>query len=102
MSTIVTDIPTIERLVRQAVAEAVDRTLPGLVRRATSKRVLTKSELKAETGWSDRRIQYLRDTKQIAFIPHGRSFLFPREGLDAFYERNRIRVQDGSDAGSDR
>lgn len=37
MSTIVTDVATIKRLVQQAVTEAVSEELPDLVRKATQK-----------------------------------------------------------------
>ena len=93
MPVILTDAEDLARLVREAVREAVCEELPRLVQKATEKQLLTKDDLKQETGWSDRRIQYLLDTKQLPFVAHGRSFLYPREGLDEYARRNTVRAK---------
>lgn len=93
MSTIVTDTETIGRLVQEAVSKAVADSLPRLVREATQKQWLTKEELKALTGWSDRTVQHLRDTRQIPFAQHGRKIVYPSRGIEEFLERNGVRTR---------
>ena len=90
MSAIVTTPEDVQRYVREAVVEAVRSELPALVREATSKPMLTGEEVLALTGWKTRKLQYLRDRREIAFVQTGRSIVYPRADLLAYLERHRI------------
>ena len=91
MSTaIVTDEAGLRQIVQQAVEEALRHHLPPIVREATEKPWLTKGELKRLTGWSDRTIQHLRDTRQIPFAQHGRKILYPTGDVLAFLKEHRV------------
>lgn len=96
MSTIVTNVDEIKMIINQAVKEVIQSVLPGLVKEANAKPWLTKSELKKKTGWSDRRIQYLRESKQIPFSQTGRSVLYDNQGVEAFLRAHQIKVRDRS------
>jgi hypothetical protein len=78
-----------------AISEAVERTVrnlvPELIRKATSKEFLTKEEVKDLTGWSDRTLQNLRDTRQIPFTKHGKKILYPYDGMMQFFQQNHIK-----------
>lgn len=87
---IVTDESVLNRLVNQAVSHALEEHLPRLVRKATRRPWLTKEDLKEMTGWSDRTIQHLRDTRQIPFAQHGRKILYPAEGIEQFLRNHHI------------
>lgn len=89
-----TYIPTRTEL-DTAISEAVERTVrslvPELIRKATSKEFLTKEEVKEMTGWSDRTLQNLRDTRQIPFNKHGKKILYPYDGMMQFFQKNHIK-----------
>lgn len=99
MSTIVTDAAAIERIVGESVRRAMESALPPLVRAATQKPWLTKADLKALTGWSDRTIQHLRDTRQIPFSQHGRKITYPTDGIEAFLQANGVPARETTGSG---
>lgn len=61
--------------------------------KAPNKQWLTRTELKELTGWSDRTLQHLRDSRQIPFSQHGRKILYPTDGIYKFLEENRVEVR---------
>ena len=87
---IITDEATIREIVARATEEALKDTLPGAVRAATRKDFLTREEVEDLTGWSGRTLQHLRDTRQIAFVQHGRKILYPSKELHAFLDSHRV------------
>ena len=89
-------ITTPERLhetISQAVRQAVKSEIPDIVREATAKDWLTKKELQELTGWSNRTIQYMRDSEQIPYSQHGYKILYPRKGIIEFLESHHIKVK---------
>ncbi len=90
MSAIITTPEDVQRYVREAVTEAVRSELPALVREATSKPMLSKDEVLALTGWKSRKLQYLRDRREIAFVQTGKSIVYPRADLLAYLECHRV------------
>lgn len=87
-----------KRLVRRvasAVVDALDERLPRLVRKATEKPYLTREAVKGLTGWSDRTLQHLRDTRQIPFIQDGRKILYPTQDFYEFLEERRVQTRSG-------
>ncbi len=90
MSTIVVDLDTIRDMIREAVRDVIAAELPALVENAVRKPWLTKIEIQEWTGWSDRTLQHLRDTRQIPFTQHGRKILYPTRGIEAFLKAHRV------------
>lgn len=89
-------IPTredLQELIRDAVRQAVKSEIPGIVREATAKDWLTKKELQDLTGWSNRTIQYMRDSEQIPYSQHGYKILYPRKGILKFLEDHHIKAK---------
>ena len=91
MQTYIANREELERIIKQAVDNAIAEVVPELVRRATAKEYLTKEELMKLTGWSNRTVQNLRDTRQIPFSQHGKKILYPYEGIMKFLKENHIK-----------
>lgn len=87
---IITSPEDVQRYVREAVLEAVRLELPGLIQEATRKPYLTREEVKQITGWSDRTLQHLRDSRQIPFAQHGRKITYPSRGLYEFLDARNV------------
>lgn len=87
---IITNAADIERVVRDAVRQALSGTLPDMVAEATRPKYYTPESVRELTGWSPRTLQHLRDTRQVEFIQHSRKILYPSKELHDFLERHRI------------
>ena len=59
-----------------AVRQAVEDALPEVARRAALPQYLTKVELSELTGWSTRKIDYMRSEHTLPYIRRGRTVLF--------------------------
>ena len=95
-SVIVTTEEQLRGVVASVLREVVSEALPPLVRRATSKDWLTREEVKELTGWSDRTLQHLRDTRQLHFAQHGRKIVYPADGVEEFLRSNRVAARRAS------
>ena len=92
MSSIVTDPGEIRQIVGEEVSDLIRELLPRLVREATSKPCLTQAEVRALTSWSNRKLRYLRETKQVEYVAFGRSYLYATGALLCFLDSQRVRV----------
>jgi len=91
MTVIVTDKETIKSIISDIIREALSEELPKLIREAMRKEYLTSKELKELTGWSPRKMCYLRETRRIPFIQHGRSVLYPYDEIKEFLNKHHIK-----------
>lgn len=87
---IILDSDGLRELVSGALLDTLRDHFPALARAATRKTWLTREEVKELTGWSDRTLQNLRDTKQIAFSQHGRKILYLSEEVEAFLMGHKV------------
>jgi hypothetical protein len=92
MNTYISSKSELAELISIAVEKTTRRLIPELIRKATDKKYLTKEEVKDLTGWSDRTLQHLRDSRQIPFSKHGKKILYPYEGLMQFLEECKIKT----------
>jgi len=91
MTTIITaDSETLRALIRDAVAEAVSEQVPGIVKQATAKDWLTKIDVLELTGWSERTLQYMRQSRQIPFSKHNRKIMYPAAGIEQFLKDHNV------------
>jgi hypothetical protein len=91
MTTIITaDSETLRALIREAVAEAVSEQVPGIVKQATAKDWLTKIDVLELTGWSERTLQYMRQSRQIPFSKHNRKIMYPAAGIEQFLKDHNV------------
>ena len=67
-----------------AFEQALTSSLPDILRRAQLPPYLTKHQLCELTGWSARKIDYLKAKRSIAFVQRGRSILFPTAEVEAY------------------
>ncbi len=91
IQTIVADAGALKEFITEAVTQAVEAAMPAAIRRSKHKEWLTKDDLKELTGWSNRTIQYLRDTRQIPFSQHGRKILYPTAGIEKFLKDHYVK-----------
>ena len=70
---------------------ALRESLLGEIKRAVEKPYLTNSELMEITGWSNRTLQHLRDSRQIPFIKHGNKVLYDSTEIHSFLENHKIK-----------
>lgn len=81
----------LQTIIEDAVSRTMRSVVPDLVRQATQKEFLTKEEVMRLTGFSSRKLQYLRDTREIPYTQHGRKILYPYKGVLEFLESNKIK-----------
>lgn len=93
MNVMIAKAEDIKNLVASAVHEGIARAIPGLLRRTSQKPYLTRAEVKELTGWSDRTLQHLRSSEQLAFVKHGRKILYPSEALQAFLDGGSVQAR---------
>lgn len=93
MSSIITDKEQIREIIRPILREALREIVPPLVQEALYKPLLTRSEVKALTGLSDRQLQHLRDQRHVAFVQRGRVILYDTESLLRFMQEHHIRAR---------
>ena len=82
-----------------AVREAVVDALPEVARRAALPPYLTKRELSEMTGWSERKIDYMRERRTLPYIRRERTVLFRTEDVEALLMEGYVPVRGrGSEA----
>ena len=90
MSSFIIDRDTLRDTLTEVLCEHLERLLPDLVEEATRRPYLTRKDVKALTGWSDRQLQHLRDTRRIPFVQIKRTILYPSKEFYEFLESRRI------------
>ncbi|PAP75072.1 helix-turn-helix transcriptional regulator [Rubrivirga marina] len=77
-------IALVAEAVRPAVADALTDALPEVLRRASIPTYLSRQEVLALTGWSDRHLSYLQSEGQIPFLKRGRTVRFRADDIEAY------------------
>lgn len=87
-----------------AVEEALLACLPGVLRRARLPPYLDTRQLCDLTGWSVRKVAYLRKERRVPFIRRGRSVLYRTADVEAYLDealvKARVDEAEGEDAGA--
>lgn len=87
-------VEALRPLVAEVVGDAVRAHVAGAVadgvRRALQKEFLTGAEVCEWTGWSPRKLAYLKADRSIPYVQHGRSVLYPREAVEAFLKEGYV------------
>jgi excisionase family DNA binding protein len=79
-----------EEDLKRAVQEAVADLLPALIQRALLGPYLTPKKVCELTGWSPRKLAYLREQRRIPYRQEGRSILFKTDDVLAFIETGSV------------
>lgn len=77
-------LSSVSEAVRPAVAEALADALPEVIRRAKLPLYLTRRQVIALTGWSDRHLSYLQAGRRIPFLKRGRTVLFRAADVERY------------------
>ena len=73
-----------------AVQAALLACLPAVIRQAQLPLYLNSSELSKLTGWSQRKIAYLRSKRQLPFIRRGRTVLFRTADIEEYLDEGLV------------
>jgi len=80
----------LQQLLAETVEKAIDRKIPEIKRQLIPKYIST-TELMKITHWSRRKIQYLRDNREIPFIQNGKKILYKLEDIENFINKNTVK-----------
>ena len=86
-------IPTkddLKELIRDAVKETINESLPGAIRKATRKKWLNTSEVMEILNCSRRHAQHLRDSGRLPYRQHGRSIRYDIDEVEAYLNRGKV------------
>lgn len=87
---IITTREDLEATINDTIQKAILESLPETIRRANIKPLLTKKELSELTGWSLRKIDYLKSRGEIEYKQIGRSILFPTEKVFEYLDAGTV------------
>lgn len=91
-------LPPDEAAFKDAIAQAVRAQLPAAVaegiRLALRKPLLQAQEVRAMTGWSARKLAYLKAGRKIPFVQHGRKVLYPTDAIEAYLLHGYVPARD--------
>ncbi len=80
-----------------AVRQAVEEAIPEVARRAALPPYLTKVELSELTGWSARKIDYMRSSRTLPYIRRGRTVLFRTADVEALLMEGYVPAKGRAD-----
>ena len=83
-----------EAAIAAAVRSAVPDAVADGVRRALRKEYLTAPEVCEVTGWSRRKLAYLKARRELPFVQRGRTLLFPTSDLEAYLQAGYVSARD--------
>ena len=87
---IIIDSEKIKNLVEQSVQQALESSLPSIIRRAKLPEYIGTSTLCQLANWSPGKCQYLRDQNSIKFNRHRGSISYPTEWILEYLEAHSI------------
>ena len=76
--------------IRPAVVEVLAEVLPEQVRRALAPPYYTKKALMDLTGYSARKVEYMKERREIDHCKVGRLTVFPREAVHAYLDAGLV------------
>lgn len=80
----------LKRIVNQSVKEAITEALPTALRKANRKQWVNTTDVMHILQCSRRHVQYLRDTKQLAFTQNARTIRYRMEDVENFLNQTHI------------
>ncbi len=80
-----------------AVRQAVEDALPEVARRAALPPYLNKVELSELTGWSARKVDYMRSKGTLPYIRRGRTVLFRTADIESLLMEGYVPAKGRAD-----
>lgn len=90
MKTYIPSKEELEEIIKKAVRNTIEETLPGAIRKATRKKWLNTEEVMKMLQCSRRQVQYLRDSKQLSFSQNGRTIRYDIDEVERFLNRGKV------------
>ena len=81
--------------IRPAVQEVLAEVLPEQVRRALAPPYYTKADLMKLLSVSARKVEYMKERREIDFCKVGRLVVFPREAVHAYLDAGLVPASRG-------
>ena len=79
--------------IREAVAEALPGAIAEGIQLALRRELLSPDEVCELTGWSRRKLDYLKAERRIPFLKRGRTVLYRTKDIEAFLEEGRVSAK---------
>lgn len=86
-------IPTkddLKELIRAAVKDSVNESLPGAIRNATRKKWITTDEVMEILQCSRRHVQHLRDAQKLPYRQHSRTIRYNIDEVEAYLNKGKV------------
>jgi len=80
----------LKEMIRCAVRDTVEESLPIAIRKATRKKWLNTDEVMKMLQCSRRHVQYLRDTEQLPFRQNGRTIRYDIDEVESFLNNHKV------------
>ncbi|MEL6706018.1 MAG: excisionase family DNA-binding protein [Bacteroidota bacterium] len=84
------DLGTLEAAVEAGIRNALVGPVADAIRRANLPPYLTRQQLAELTGWSLRKVDYLKAERRIPYIRRGRSVLFPTAEVEQYLNEGLV------------
>lgn len=88
------DAAALEAAVEAGIRKALVGPVADAIRRAMLPPYLTRQQLAELTGWSLRKIDYLKAARRIPFIRRGRTVLFPTAEVEEYLMEGYVPARD--------
>ena len=85
-----------EEMLSKIFERKLHEILPGVIRKATRKEWLTTKDVMKILDCSNRHVQYLRDTNQIAFSQNGKTIRYHIEDIERFLNDHKVKRKSSS------
>lgn len=85
---------TVADAVEPAIEAALTRCLPEILRRAQRPALLDKKGVVELTGWSPRKVEYLKSKRAIPYIRRGRSVWYRTEDIEAYLDEGYVPARE--------
>ena len=93
-------LPADESEFKDAIAQAIRASVPAAVaegvRLALRKPYLQAREVCEMTGWSARKLAYLKVARKLPFVQRGRTVLYPAEAVEAYLRDGLVQSRGGA------
>lgn len=81
----------LSRIVTRCVKKAIQESIPYVIQKANRKQWLSTDEVMEMLQCSRRHVQYLRDSRQLAFTQNRRTIRYNIEDVEVFLRGGKVK-----------